>query len=277
MTKYHGDGDSNNPWVKLQLSEFDEQLELDGTDKKWYNYRALFTTRAQRYRLCNSLMIGIWGTLSCGGISYFIGAFFESAGITNAYTVLSFNVWQNFLSTMASFIGSPLCDRIGRRKMLLPTLIGMGLCWIAMAVGTSIVEANPANVAAAKAGIAFYFIFSFIYCVGITPLQGVYAAEVFSYEQRAKGVGFQSFMVNAASLINQFGTPVALANIGYKTYIILGIWNFVEFVISYFFSVETKGFTLEELDAIFESPDPRKASTKKREILTDVIHLEKEV
>lgn len=31
----------------------------------------------------------------------------------------------------------------------------------------------------------------------------------------------------------------------------------------YFFFVETKGRTLEELDEIFESPNPRKASTQK--------------
>lgn len=32
----------------------------------------------------------------------------------------------------------------------------------------------------------------------------------------------------------------------------------------YFFFVETKGKTLEELDGIFESANPRKASTQKR-------------
>ena len=279
MTKYHGDGDSENPWVTLQLAEFEEQLDMNGADKRWYDYRVLFTTRARRYRLGNSLMIGIWGALSNGGISYFVGAFFNSAGITNPTTVLTFNVYQNFMSTMASFIGSPLSDRMGRRKLLLPTLAGMGLSWIAMAVGTSIVESNPSNKAAAKAGIAFYFIFSFIYCIGITPLQGVYAVEVFSYEQRAKGVGFQSLVVNAVSLINQFGTPVALAKISYKTYIIFGLWNFVEFIISYFFSVETKGYTLEELDEIFDSPNPTKASVQKRQVVTDeenhVIEIEK--
>lgn len=30
----------------------------------------------------------------------------------------------------------------------------------------------------------------------------------------------------------------------------------------YFFFVETKGFTLEEMDAIFEAKNPRKASVK---------------
>lgn len=267
MTKYHGEGDPENPWVRLQLIEFEEQLELESKEG-WWDYRALFATRARRYRLGNSLMIGVWGALSSGGISYFIGAFFNSAGITDPTTVLTYNVWQNFMSTMASFIGSPLSDYLGRRRLLLPTLFGMGVSWAAMAVGTSYVEADLTNSAAAKAGIAFYFIFSFIYCIGITPLQGVYAVEVFAYEQRAKGIAFQNMGVNAAGLINQFATPVALERIGYKTYIVFCVWNFVELCISYFWSVETKGYTLEELGEIFESPNPRKASTKKREVLT---------
>ncbi|KAJ4152950.1 hypothetical protein LMH87_009467 [Akanthomyces muscarius] len=269
MARYHGDGDAENPWVRLQLVEFEEQLALAGRES-WYDYRALFATRARRYRLGNSLMIGVWGALSNGGISYFIGAFFSSAGITDPTRVLTLNVWQNFMSTMASFIGSPLSDFLGRRRLLLPTLFGMGLSWAAMAAGTSVVEGDATNVAAAKAGIAFYFIFSFIYCIGITPLQGVYAVEVFAYEQRAKGVAFQNLGVNAAGLINQFATPVALQKIGYKTYVIFSAWNFVELAISYFYSVETKGYTLEELDDIFESPNPRKASTQKRRVVTMV-------
>lgn len=281
LTKYHGGNDENNPYVQLQLTEFEQCLDLNGSDKKWWDYRVLFSTPAQRLRLGNSLMIGIWGALSNGGISYFVGAFFNSAGITDAETVLRFNVWQSFLSFMGSFIGSPMTERFGRRPLLLWTLFGMGLCWAAVAVGTAIVENDPANVAAANAGIAFYFIFCFVYCIGITPLQGVYAVEVFSYEQRGKGMGFSNLFVSACGLINQFGTPVALADISWKTYIIFCVWNFVEFAISYFFSVETKGFTLEELDAIFESPNPVKASTQRRDILVDeenhVIEDEKKV
>lgn len=272
ITKYHGEGDIENPWVKLQLVEFEEQLELAAADKKWWDYRVLFTTRARRYRLSNSMMIGVWGALSSGGISYFVGAFFNSAGITDPQTVLTYNVWQNFMSTMASFMGSPLCDHLGRRMLLLPTLVSMGVSWAAMAVGTAFVAQNPDNAAAAKAGIAFYFIFSFIYCIGITPLQGVYAVEVFAYEQRAKGLALQNLGVQAVGLINQFATPVALERIGYKTYIIFCVWNFVEFVISYFWSVETKGFTLEELDGIFESENPRKASTAKRAVVSGSIN-----
>ena len=37
-----------------------------------------------------------------------------------------------------------------------------------------------------------------------------------------------------------------------------------EFAFMYFFFVETKGLTLEEMDDIFEAKNPRKASTERK-------------
>lgn len=39
-----------------------------------------------------------------------------------------------------------------------------------------------------------------------------------------------------------------------------------EFAFVYFFYVETKGLTLEEMDSIFEAKNPRKASTEKKKV-----------
>lgn len=53
------------------------------------------------------------------------------------------------------------------------------------------------------------------------------------------------------------------AQIGYWFYVFFVFWDLFEFVFIYFFYVETSKRTLEELDAIFEAPDPRKASSYK--------------
>jgi hypothetical protein len=51
------------------------------------------------------------------------------------------------------------------------------------------------------------------------------------------------------------------SQIGYWFYVFFAFFDLFEFVIIYFFFVETKGRTLEELDEIFEAKNPRKAST----------------
>jgi len=44
-------------------------------------------------------------------------------------------------------------------------------------------------------------------------------------------------------------------------YVFFVFWDVFEFVFIYFFFVETKGRTLEELDEVFDAKNPRKAST----------------
>jgi hypothetical protein len=54
--------------------------------------------------------------------------------------------------------------------------------------------------------------------------------------------------------------------IGYWFYVFFVFWDMFEFAFMYFFFVETKGLTLEEMDYIFEAKNPRKASTEKKKV-----------
>lgn len=70
-----------------------------------------------------------------------------------------------------------------------------------------------------------------------------------------------SFAGNAAGLVNQFALPIALEVIQWKTYFIYMGVCFCQAIYYYIFMVETKGHTLEELNVIFQSPNPRKAAS----------------
>ena len=39
LIKYHGNGDPNNPVVKLQIEEFKQNIMLDGSDKRWWDFK----------------------------------------------------------------------------------------------------------------------------------------------------------------------------------------------------------------------------------------------
>ncbi|KAF3396400.1 Lactose permease [Penicillium rolfsii] len=122
---------------------------------------------------------------------------------------------------------------------------------------------------AGYAAILFVNIFGVTYAFGITPLQSLYPVEVLSYEQRAKGMAFSGLILNAAIMVNQFGMPVAIQVLDWKLYFIFIAWCLFEAATVYFFMVETKERTLEELDEIFEAPNPRKASTQKKKLTLD--------
>ena len=80
------------------------------------------------------------------------------------------------------------------------------------------------------------FLFGMVYSIGLTPLQALYPIEVLSFEMRAKGMAFSSLAVSVGGLLNQFAWPVSLKAMGWHTYIIFVIWDFVQFGVFYFFS-----------------------------------------
>lgn len=49
--------------------------------------------------------------------------------------------------------------------------------------------------------------------------------------------------------------------VGYWFYVFFVFWDCIELAIIYFFFVETKGRTLEQLEEVFVAKNPRKAST----------------
>jgi hypothetical protein len=65
---------------------------------------------------------------------------------------------------------------------------------------------------------------------------------------------------NAAALVNLFATPIALEKIAWKTYYIWVGTCAAQATFYYFFMVETKGHTLEEMNYIFTQKNPREVS-----------------
>lgn len=269
IVKYHGLGDPDSIYLALQMREYAEHLALDGAEKRWWDYRALFRDRSSRYRLMCNLILSVWGQWSGNGMtSYFMPAFLATAGVTNPTTVLNINLGTSFIGLFVSMTGASLVEKIGRRKLAYRILLVISFWWIMITITTAIFN-KTGDKGAGDAAIFFVNVFGVTYSFGITPLQALYPVEVLSYEQRAKGMAFSSLVVNAALMVNQFGLPVAIKNIGWKLYIVFVGWCIVESAVVFLFLVETKGRTLEELDEIFESPNPRKASLQRKKLMLD--------
>lgn len=171
-------------------------------------------------------------------------------------------------------------------------LFSMASCcvvWICVTAATAVFAgSNETNAAAAKATVAFIFIFGAVYSIGLTPLQALYPVEVLSFEMRAKRMAFSSLAVNAGGLLNQFAWPVSLKAIGWHTYIVFIVWDAIQATVFYFLMPETKNRTVcldspvfsllgmktnghtwsqfEELDQIFAAKNPVKESLKAKKV-----------
>ena len=93
-----------------------------------------------------------------------------------------------------------------------------------------------------------------------TPMQSLYPSEVLTFSTRAKGLAYLNFMNNAVKVLNTYLPPIAIANTSWRFYILYIIWDAFGVVVIYFFFVETRGRSLEELDDLFEANNPVSAS-----------------
>lgn len=160
-----------------------------------------------------------------------------------------------------------MVDRFGRRPLLIFANTACCIVWLGMCVAQGFyASSDQTNVMAANTTLFFIFLFGSVYSVGFTPLQALFPVEVLSFEMRAKGMAFSQLAVNLAGLLNQFAWPIALKDIGWKTYIIFCGWCAVQTFAVWWCIPETKNRTLEELDEIFESPHPVKTSIQKRRV-----------
>ncbi len=271
LTRWHGNGNPESPWVKLQVAEYEDFLNTSGSDKRFWDYRALFKTRASRYRLACNCVFAIFAQWAGNGVlTYFLPAVLTTAGYTGNVTQANINLAYACFQFAFALIGAAFVDKVGRRRMMLGSMASCCVMWIGVTSSTAVFsKSGDTNSSAAKATVACIFLFGAVFSIGITPLQALYPVEVLSFEMRAKGMGFSSLAVAVGGLLNQFAWPISLAKIGWHTYIVFIIWDAIQFLVWYFLMPETKNRTLEELDRIFEAENPVKESLIPHKVAVD--------
>ena len=164
-----------------------------------------------------------------GGINaiiYYAATIFQkSVGFSQHFAALMSGFLQTWFF-IASFIPWFLLDRVGRRPLLLSMISLMAIVFAIQAaliyqVQFSTASAHSAGIAAA----AMLFIYEGAFTIGFQATVWVYPSEILPLRLRQRG----SSVSTACNWIFNFLvveiTPVAIANIGYKTYIIFALLN----------------------------------------------------
>lgn len=150
-------------------------------------------------------------------------------------------------------------DSFGRRKTM---IWGSAFLTLFMAL-IAITNGVGGHAAGIVTTICFYLFFD-VFGMSILPVSWCYSPEINSLKYRSRGNALGMATQWICNFVVVMITPVGVANLGYKFYIIWACTNLSFVFMNYYFLVETAGKSLEEMDGIFER-HPGAFATSKEE------------
>ncbi|RDW67511.1 hypothetical protein BP6252_08907 [Coleophoma cylindrospora] len=242
-------GQSNHDSVEVQktFEEIETTLASENDMYKGNPWSELISTPANRKRLIIAvsfgLMIELFGNFV---VSYYLGSILDQAGITNTDTQLKISLILSCWCFAMAIFGSFMLDILGRRIQTLGGITGMiiSLCLLGGLISRFGESSNKSGI---YGSIAAIFLFQGCFSFSITPLTCLYPTEVFQYKLRNAGISVFRFLDTGCGLMASFAMSYGMANLGWKFYIVNASYDLLFLACVYFFWVETKGISLEEI------------------------------
>lgn len=137
-----------------------EVIQMDGSDKRFWDFRELFNTRSARYRTFLVTCIAWFGELDLPPTSYYFPLMAKTAGITSVQTQLLLNALQTPIMMVAALCGLRFVEKLGRRKVLMASSTGMSA---SVAVITACTARQAGHPAVGATGVAFLYVFLVVF------------------------------------------------------------------------------------------------------------------
>ncbi|RBQ84889.1 hypothetical protein VDGD_02164 [Verticillium dahliae] len=239
LVKYHGNGDENDAFVRWELADISNTLQLERSAAANNGWKELVRTKGNRKRCYLILATAFFSQCSGNGlVSYY----------SYINGVLTIRCW--LVSLFAAFF----VDRRGRRFLFLFAGIGMLLSFSVWTACSAVYEQTGSK-PAGTAVVAMIFVFYGVAGAAWPGLAVSYTAEILPYNIRAKGLMLCFFGTSVAGVFNQWVNPLGLEALACKFYFVYMAVLVIELLVIYFFFVETKGPTLEEMAILFGGPE----------------------
>jgi sugar porter (SP) family MFS transporter len=194
-------------------------------------------------------------------IIYYANQIFAAAGFITAAQQAAATTWAiGAVNVLATLIAIAFIDRLGRRKLLLAGLVGMGVSLLAVGAAFQFIEQAPNPAAAAGAGpswagiVTLLALVVFIVCFAFSlgPVVWTVINEIFPGRIRGRGVALAT-AVNwgAAFLVSQCFLSLVDAMGNALTFWLFALFCGVGWVWIYYSVPETKGQSLEQIETMW--------------------------
>ncbi|KAL4919038.1 general substrate transporter [Aspergillus aurantiobrunneus] len=248
MARLYGVPENHNIIIR-ELAEIQAQLDGESNDQKWHEF---ITAPRMFYRIVLGIVLQALQQLTGANYFFYFGTtIFKGAGISNSFITQVILGAVNFGTT---FGGLYVVENFGRRKSLMTGAVMMFILFMIFAsIGHFMLDVNtPENTPGPGKGmVVVACIFVLFYATTWGPIVWSIIAELFPSKYRAKGMALATASNWLWNFLIGFFTPFITGAIDFAYgYVFAGCLLFAIFVV-YFFVIEGKDRTLEELDWMY--------------------------
>jgi sugar porter (SP) family MFS transporter len=257
----------DHPYVQNEFQEICEVIEqeralIGGATFKDLQ-KEMWTIPGNRKRSMIAIVLMICQQMTgTNALNYYAPKIFENLGLRGNNTGLFATGIYGVVKVVACAIFLLIAaDSLGRRRSLLWTSIGQGICmmYIGLYVRISPPIATSADVEiivppAGYVSLVALFLFAAFFQFGWGPVCWIYVSEIPTARLRAQTVSIAAATQWLFNFVVSRSVPVMLETVGsngYGTYIIFSCFAFGMFIFTWFFIPETKGMSLEKMDELF--------------------------
>jgi len=247
------DTNTNSEFIEAEFAEMLEQIKYEKAHMS-SKISDLWSTKPMLKRTLTGMGVQICTQFTGINVStYFQPSLYAALGYSGNTILLitGINGALGQIVTLA-FIYFVL-DRVGRRLPLIVGAFGMAACLsIEAAINARFPGETTTNKSAQQAGVAFIILFgSLFFSTSFGPVSWVYQSEIFPMRVRALGTSVSTMANWAINVMISQISPLGLNRLGWKFYLVFICTNLANALIVILFFPETKGKTLEEMDAVF--------------------------
>lgn len=256
--KYIRQADTEEVEILEEFAEICDSVEKELAQTSGVTIKEVFLP-GYRNRMFLAIMLMIWQQLS-GTIAftYYSTLFFKAVGMNGESASLFATGVYGIVKTVFSLIWMLFfIDRVGRKWSLIGGGAVMAISLFAVAIIYKYTDPKEGAETVAPGTYAM-IVMIFVFCVGYSaswgPVPWTYAAEIFPNRIREYGVTAASAIQWAFNFMISKIVPIGVKTLGWKLFLMFGIFTCAAIVYTIIFVKETKGLGLEEMDALFGAP-----------------------
>lgn len=180
----------------------------------------------------------------------------ETIGVNGDMQQLGIQLGTTAVYFVFTAVGAVIIDRFRRRTMIFTGLATMILFQTTTTITSWQYDVNGTKAAAALT-ILWIYLYQTFSATFVATMHNLYPIEILSLPLRAKGMGMYGVIQGLSGAIQSYGISVGIDKLGYKVWVVYIAYNTIQLALSYFVFPETSRLSLEEIDAIFETPGTR--------------------